>query len=346
MENLSYALTALLPIIVPIIIGFSLREMKVVSAESFNDMNLMVFKILLPLQIFLNLAKLEKGTEFPIKQLAISLTILLAVIAVGAFSLHFIVKKTDYRAQMLQQLFRSNLMIIGLPLAALLLSPQQLGIFSIMIAFFGAVMDTAAVLILSVYKEIGEAKEKIKVSPKIPAETSELSENQASAAKNKKSYKILLNMVWDIIKNPLIMSAILGIIFYLLPIELPKALLPSFDMLGRASAPVSLLALGGRFYIQSVKKFIRFVIPGVIVKQIIIPALALYIAFSLNFSPAIIISYLMIFGTPPAISNYPTAVGLCKDSELTAQLLVFSTVFSFFTLFIFIAALKSAGIIV
>lgn len=78
-----------------------------------------------------------------------------------------------------------------------------------------------------------------------------------------------------------------------------------------------------------------------ILKFIILPTIGLYISVLLGFRNTELAILLVVFCAPVAVSSYVMAEGFKTDGVLAGQLVVFTTMFTGFSLVFFIALLKS-----
>ncbi len=312
MEILLYSLKSLFPILLPIALGYFIRQMKWMDEKSFNQINGMIFKTLLPLLIFMNIYKTEKLTSIPLRELGFALISILTVFFVSWILMAKFVKKRSLRGIMVQASFRSNFILYGVPLTSMLLNGQSSGLTEILIALVIPLFNLLAVFILSYY----------------------------SGQKFK-----LASVLKRIVTNPLIIASVLAVLFKNFDLKIPEIIVPALDSLAKTATPLALLALGGQFYFSSGKTYFRYLLPAVLIRIVIVPLIGLAAAISLGFSSEALIAFLSLFASPAAVSSYTMSQQMCEDSELAAQILVYTSLFSGLTLFAFIAAGRSYGLI-
>ena len=79
----------------------------------------------------------------------------------------------------------------------------------------------------------------------------------------------------------------------------------------------------------------------------IVPVAVISVALATGlFNSAHIAAYVALFGTPVAVSTVPMTQELGGDSALAGQLVVWTTLFSGLTLFLFSFILKEIGVFV
>jgi hypothetical protein len=170
-------------------------------------------------------------------------------------------------------------------------------------------------------------------------------------------------MIQNIISNPLIIAVFMGLFVLFLRSLLPtsngvpiftlKNQLPFsvtlMKMISQTASPMALIALGGQFEISLVKPLLKQITLGVSLRILIVPGLAIFFAYLLQdrFTglqyayPALI----ALYGAPVAVSSAIMTQEMGGDEKLASQLVVWTTVFSMFTIFFTIVILRSAGLL-
>lgn len=304
MDVLLYSINALLPIVLPIALGYLIRRLKMLSAETLREMNGMIFKTLLPLLIFMNIYGTETIVRLLVRELAFALTTILLIFAVAWLGVALLVKRRELKGMIIQALFRSNFVLYGVPLSSMLLGDKTSGITEILIAFVIPLYNFLAVFILSYY--------------------------------GGKSFS-LKEVAGRILRNPLIIACVLAILVKQLGLVIPEPLLPALSTLAKTATPLALLVLGGQFFFSSGRKYLRYLVPTVTLRIFFIPLLVLFVAVKIGFPAESLIAFLALFASPVAVSSYTMAQQMCEDAELSAQILVYTSVFSAFSLLFFIS---------
>lgn len=326
MDSLIFAFEAVLPIILTVAIGYMIKKVGLLSADMAKIINKLVFRIFLPAMLFLNVYKIDSlaAIEFDYilyAILAISLVFALAIPAVLRVTPH-----GDRRGALLQACFRSNYALIGIPLAESLFGQAGVSVATLLSAASIPLFNVLAVISLSMFGK-GEHKPSGK--------------------------KILMG----IIKNPLIQSILLGILFLGLRAILVECqasfrladIKPLFTVLGYLSnlaTPLALLMLGVQFEFSAVRELKREILFGTLVRTVMVPLLGLGIAFLFfrSFGGAKFAALVALFATPVAVSSVPMAQEMGADHTLAGQLVVWTTLISAVTVFIASFLLRMAGI--
>ena len=325
MKDLLFVINAILPIILMIVVGYFLKRIKLLEDEIAKKLNTLVFRLFLPIMLFLNVYKIQNFSEidFVFVWYAIGITVLLFLVGIPVMGIIF--KDNRQRSVMLQGIFRANYALVGIPLAESLFGLEGSIMASLLSAFIVPTFNILAVICLTIY----------------------------SAGDKKPSISGVLK---GIAKNPLIQGIVCGFIalgirafFVQLDIDFRLAdIAPVYKTLQNLSSvatPLSLLVLGARFELSAIPHLKKHIIIGVINRVVIVPVVAITLALAMNrFSGAQFASFIACFCTPVAVSSVPMSQEMGADADLMGQLVVWTTIFSAFSIFIASYILRVLGI--
>lgn len=315
MEDLLFVINAILPIILMIAVGYFLKRINLLENEVAKKLNTLVFRVFLPIMLFLNVYKIQSFSEidFVFVWYAIGITVLLFLVGIPVMAIIF--KDNRQRSVMLQGIFRANYALVGIPLAQSLFGEEGSIMAALLSAFIVPIFNILAVICLTIY----------------------------SAGDKKPSFTGVLK---GIAKNPLIQGIFCGFIalgirtiFVKLDIDFRLAdVAPVYKTLQNLSSiatPLSLLVLGARFKISAIPHLKKHIVIGVINRVVIVPFVGISLALALNrFSGAQFASFVACFCTPVAVSSVPMSQEMGADADLMGQIVVWTTVFSSFSIFI------------
>lgn len=325
MNDIIFALNAVLPIIFTIAVGYVLKRLTLIDDSTSKKLNTLVFKVFLPVMLFLNVYKIDSFSDIDLTYILYALGITVIIFLVGIPLIHLSFKENRQRGVMLQCIFRANYALVGIPLAESLFGEEGSIMASLLSAFIVPTFNILAVICLTVY----------------------------SSEKKKISIKDILK---GIIKNPLILGICAGLaalvlrsIFIKLGIEFRLSqITPVYKTLQNLSSvatPLALIVLGARFELSAIPSLKKHIIIGTSIRVAVVPFLGLSIALMLNcFSGAQFASLVALFCTPVAVSSVPMAQEMGADADLAGQLVVWTTIFSAFSIFIASYLLKVLGI--
>ena len=331
------AVNAVAPVILMILLGYYLKNKGFLSKDFLKVGNKLVFNICLPAMLFVNVYDIAGFSAINWDIVIFCIIVLLLIFGLGMFSAVAATRVPERRGVIWQCTFRSNFAIIGLSLASALGGDGAVAVAAIVSSFSVPLFNILAVIALSVFVENGGKK------PSLGS--------------------MLLNMV----KNPLIIGvacglACLGIrelqnaIFSEVVFALNKQTLFLYKTLNNLKAitsPLALIVLGGQFEFSAVKGLMKEIVTGTVWRIVIAPLLGIGGAILLsthtdllhcgaNEYPALI----AMFGSPVAVSSAVMAGNMGGDEQLATQLVVWTSIFSIFTIFAEVCILMAFGLIV
>lgn len=277
--------------------------------------NAIVFKIFLPCMLFYNVYQSDIGAE-------IHSRIKLCIWAAGGLLILFVllclivpkvVKQENQQGVVIQGIFRSNYVIFGVAVVQNMYGVKSTTTAAILSAILVPMYNFLAVVALSIFGEKRETDWK----------------------------KIIL----DIVKNPLIISSVLGIIFSLLGIRLPTAVDTTVQDLAKLSTPIAFMILRGDLDFSKVRGNLKVASVVLTIKLVILPLIMIPMIVMMEYRDADLLSGLLAYQTPVAVSSYIMAQQAGADGQLAGQLVVFSSVLSIFTLFVTILILRTIGLL-
>lgn len=312
MESLILSANAILPIFLLMATGYLLRALKVADKKGFDTVNRLVFKAFLPTLLFYNIYNTEASEVFDLRLVTFALVGVLAVFLVGYGAVLVLTKDNARRGVMLQGFFRSNYAILGLPLVSYICKGEMTGLSALMVAFVVPVFNVLAVVSLERFRN-GRLEVK----------------------------KLLLGVA----RNPLIIGCLLGVVFVLLGIRLPRVIEAAVADVAKIASPLAIIVLGASFTFSSIRGCMRELVTVVAARLIVIPAIALFFAVLLGFRGEALACILIIFGAPVAVSSYSMAQQMGGDEALAAQAVVVSSAACLVTLFGWIFGLSGLGLV-
>ena len=326
MDSFVFALNAVLPIILTVAAGYVLKRLGFMNADFCKRSNRLVFHLFLPCLLFLNVYKME-GFGGMGGFIVYGSCALLCVFALGCAVSGLVTREGARRGVIAQGTFRSNYALIGIPLAGLLFGDEGTAAATVMSAVSVPMLNVLAVIALSVFRGGGE----------------------------RKSVK---NILIDISKNPLLRAILTGVVCVLVRGLLQKNgidlrlsdIKPVFvflEYLASIATPLALVTLGAQFDFSAVKELRREIIAGTLLRTAVVPLLGIgcaYLLFGDTFSGAHFATFVALFATPVAVSSVPMTQEMGGDTVLAGQLVVWTTLFSVFSVFLCALLLRIVGI--
>ena len=307
MESLIISLEIVLPLFLLMALGYVIKLTGMMNETSVKQVNKVIFKIFLPLLVFCNIYNTELGESFNSHLLLYGVAGVLIQFVLSLCLAVLLEKDNSQRGVMLQGMFRSNFVLFGIPISTALFGDTAAGLASILIAVIIPLYNVLAVISLELFN-----------------------------GKKPNLGKILIG----IITNPLIIGSVLGIVFVVLKLSIPKPIYDTITDLSSIATPLAFVILGASFSFGDVRRYIKNVLIVLSAKLLVFPALFLGIALLLGFRGAPLAVLLTVFGAPIAVSSFTMAQQMGGDDRLAGQLVVFSSIFSIGTMFLLIFLLK------
>lgn len=317
MQDLMFALNRVLPIVLLILLGFSLKKMKLISKSTLDNLNKICFRVFLPISLFKSVYTAEGLSGFNFKLIGFIVGSLIFIFLITLVLVSILVKDNRQKGAVLQAMVRPNYAYIGIPLAVSIAGPagEQLAAMVALISI--PLFNIMAVIALSIFVDNGEKKSIKQVLLKI--------------AKNPLIHGVLIGMLCLIIRTIFIE---LNIDFRLTDISF---LYEAIEKVAGASTPMALLTLGGLFEFNEIKRVGKKLITTIVVRQAIIPIILFSIVYFLfDFGSSEYAVLIAVFGAPVAVSSAVMAKEMGSDDELANQIVVWSTIVSSLTIFLLI----------
>lgn len=312
MENFILSINVVLPLFITMTLGYFFKSIKLFDEHTVKQMNNLVFKSFLPIFLFYNIYKTDLSVGLRPKLMFFSVLSIISIFLVLCLIIPKIEKDNRRKGVLIQAIFRSNFILFGLPVTISLLGEQNAGVPSLIISIIIPTFNFLSVIALEIYQD------------------------------KKINYKKIIE---GIITNPLIIASLLGILMLITGIKFPQFLDKTLLDFSRVATPLALVILGASFEFSAVSGCLKQVILGVIGRLIIVPSIFIPISILVGFRDIELATLLIMFSAPVAINSFTMAEQMGADSELAGQIVVFSSMFSVFTIFICIYIVKILGYI-
>ena len=313
MNNFLLSFNVVFPIAILMALGYFIKKIKLLNEMTVKQVNNAIFKVFLPMMLFKNVYETEISEVFDVKLAAFAtVSIIVCIIAIFIIVPIF-EKQNSRRGVLIQAIFRSNFVIFGIPITESLCGKEASGIAAVLIAIVVPLFNFAAVISLEVFN--GGKPDFLKI-------------------------------IKGIIKNPLIISSLLALLVNFVGIDFPSVIEKSMSSIASIATPLALIILGASINFGTISKNALAISLGISAKLIILPAIVLSVGiFAFGFRGAELSILMAIFASPTAVSSFTMAQQMGGDGDLACQLVMFSTVTSILTMFLWIFTLVQFGFI-
>lgn len=327
MDAFIFALKAVAPIIIMVVIGYMLKKIGFMNERFAKEANRLVFRIFMPVMLFVNIYKIEDLSTIDFGFMGFAAIALLIVFFLAIPTAIAVARQKNRRGVLIQAIIRSGYSLIGFSVAGSLCPNGGLMVATILSVIIIPMFNILTVISLVSIGNDSDEKPGV--------------------------WKI----VRDIITNPLIVGIAIGLacigirtIFGNVGIEFRLSqitpVMEVLEYLARLAIPLALLVLGAQFEFSAVASLKREIIWGVVIRTVIVPTLVIgvaYFVFGDRFGAAQFATLVAAFATPVAVPSVPMVQEMGGDVTLAGQLVVWSTLVSAVTIFIVTFLLRLGG---
>ena len=275
-----------------------------------KKLNKLVFHVFFPCLMFRNIYGAEIEDAVDLKMIVYGVVMILLVYFTAMAVVVKIEPSNRSRGAMIQAIYRSNFVILGLPIAANLFGGEKLTTTAVAVTIVVPLFNVLAVVVLEIFR--GGKPDPVKI-------------------------------LKGIAQNPLIIGAVLGILTVVFQIQLPQLAEDVIDQLKDVATPLALVTLGMSLNLKEMGAEKRNLIICVLGRLVIVPGIALTGAALLGIRGVAFVTLLAVFASPCAVSSFTMAEQMDSDAELAANAVVLSSAFACVTMFLWIFLFKSLG---
>ena len=309
MENFMIALNAIVPFLIYLGFGYAARRKGFFDEAFANKLNKVVFQLFFPCLTFYNIYNASWET-LPSRKLllALILSLLLLIVLLCIVVPHFVPVRAR-AGVVVQAIFRSNVLLYGLPLTISLFGEEGSAVAAMIVTACITIYNVVAVIVLEWFG----------------------SEKQTSVGA----------LLRGVCRNPLLQGAVLGLLCFLFHIRFPASVIKAVSSFSSMTSPLALFVLGATLHFPSIRKNAKCILAVLGIKMLLLPAFFLAFGLAIGLRGIELFLLVMAYATPVATSSYPMAQNMGCDGELAGQLVMLSTVISLFTLFFWIYLMKA-----
>jgi len=302
MNNTLFLLNTVTPIFLIVIVGWFLRKKGVIQESFIKQATQFVFNVTLPVLVFLKLAVVDFNQVFDSK--------IIILVYLGIFILFFFswliatifIQKGHGRGVFIQGSFRPNNVILGLALIMNIFGEEGVGRTIVILTFLVPLDNILSVVSLTIFDNADKRE------------------------------KALFKSLKSILKNPVIISGVVAIIFSAAKIPIPNILLNTGKYLADITLPLALIGVGASLRIVYLKKTSFTTIGAMIIKLLIAPLVGVALGLLIGFSGMDLGIIFILFACPTAIISYVLADTMTEHGEIAGNIVIITTLLSSITI--------------
>ena len=311
-ESFFAALRVVVPMMLLMFLGWYARTNKMITRPAMKEFDRMLFKIFMPTLLFKNIYDMDFSQGFLVKEMIFAFVTLLALFIFCIYFPRLLTKDGNKSSVLGQAVGRPNYILFGVAVSEALYGEGNAG----------------AVIMLSIL-----------VIPAINIFATIILELNRSG--NAKPGRLFL----AVLKNPMIIGAILAFIFKFFALSIPAPLWSVVRSVANSTTTVSFISLGVGLEMAGGMEDKRLLLWGNFLRMILVPLIFMPISILAGFRGESLCAMMIIFASPTAVASYPMAVAMGADGKLAGQLVCTTTVLSIFTIFLWTMFLKGFGLI-
>jgi len=311
------------------VLGYLFKKIGLINDSAASWMNNFVFKIALPVLVFEDLAEQDFSGANDIKFVLFCFAATLISIIVIALLAGIFIKNKSRLGEFIQASYRSSAALLGIAFIHNLYGDAAGIMGPLMILGSVPLYNVFAVIILTLTAEKNE-------NPDIS--------DAASPLKKNKGNKILKTFI-DIIKNPIIIGIIAGLLWSGFNIPIPKPLKTIVSNTASLAAPLGLMAMGAAFDLKKALNEVKPAVFASFIKLFVLVAVFIPIAIALGFRGEQLVAILVMLGSASTVSCYIMAKNMGHEGTLSCSAVMLTTLGCSFSLTFWLFILKSLALI-
>lgn len=310
LQNFMVSLQAVLPLFLMMALGVLIRRGAWLSPQELEKLNSVVFRLLFPFLVFSNIHSSDLQNAFRPRLIFFALGAIFLIFLLATYLFPKLEENKKSCGAMIQASYRSNFVLLGLPLVQNLYPNEDLGLTALAIGLVIPFYNVLAVITLESFRG-----------------------GRVSGR------RILRNIA----TNPLILGCVAGLL--LMPLRLPAVLDQTIAQLAATATPMALILLGASFRRSTEPRLRRNLALCTGVRLLLVPAILLPIAALLGFRGLAFATLLGIFSTPCSVSSYVMAQQMDSDADLAGATVVYSSFLSCFSMCAWIFLFKQLAVL-
>lgn len=314
MENLIFSLNATVPVFLLMTLGLVFRKLGGISESFATEMNKFVFLVPLPVMVFEDLATVNFEEVWNIKFVLFCFFVTVTSIAIVT-GISFLWKDKSIQGEFIQASYRSSAALLGIAFIQNIYG--NAGMAPLMIIGSVPIYNIMAVVVLSFFQPERKGMDKALI---------------------KKTDR-------GIITNPIIIGIVAGLLWSALKIPMPVILSKTVSKIGAVASPMGLMAMGATFEFGRAFKKLKPAMMATFIKLIGFAAIFLPMAVGFGFRNEELVAILVMLGSATTVSGYVMARNMGHEGVLSSSVVMLTTMFSAFTLTMWLFVLRSFQLI-
>ena len=310
LQDFIICVNAVIPSAIYLLVGIVLKLAHVVTDEEVKRFTHMTFIALYPFMMFDNLYGKSLGDFMNARLVGYVLFLVVFQIACAWIFVCRIEPENRNRGVMIQAIYRSNIVLMGLPVAANIFGKGNVTSVAVVIMIVVPVYNALAVVIFERFRG-GHVDAK--------------------------------HLIKGVLTNPIIVGGLAACVVMLLGINLPSPIYNTIVTLSDSTTPIAMILLGAALNLQGFSEDKAKVAICVVGRLVVSPLIGLAGALLLGLRGVELVAVVVMTATPTALASYAMASSMGGNGKLAGEIVVVSTLVACFTMPIWLFILKTGG---
>ncbi len=291
-------LNALLPILLVIGIGNCVARLKLITGEQWHGIEKIAYFVLFPALLISTVAKTD-FMALPAFEMAGAMIGSILIMAAVCLALRpFLCNWFSIDGPRYTSIFQGALRwnsFVALALADELMGSEGLALLAVAMVAMIPLLNVLCVTVLSRYAGSGEAPGLRKIGR-------------------------------DLLRNPLILSVLIGIVINASGLPLPHVMTATLSILGQAALPIGIVCVGATLDLGALRRPGPALASAAILKLVIMPLIAFGLCQALSLNGPAFTAVIIAMAVPTASGAFLLARQMGGDAKLMAEIITFQTV--------------------
>ena len=310
-ESFFAALRVVVPMMLLMLLGYYSRISNMITCPAMKEFDRIIFKIFMPVLLFKSIYDMDFSQGFAVKEMIFAGITLLMLFIFSIYFPRFLTEDGNKSSVIGQAIGRGNYILFGVAVSEALYGEGNVGI----VVMLGVTVIPAINIFAAVILEM-----------------------------NRTGNANLRRLFLAVLKNPMIIGAILACVFKFFAIPIPAAIWSVIRSIANSTTIVSFISLGIGLEMPEGSGNKRLLLWGNFLRMFFVPVIFMPLSILAGFREQSLCAMMIVFVAPAAVSSYPMAVAMGADGKLAGQLVCTTTIISIFTIFLWTLLLKSLGL--
>lgn len=313
LEVVGFAVNTIAPIYAVTLLGAYLRRRGILSDNFLRDSAHIIFNYAAPIMLFLSLAGADLGAGVISRFIFVALGIVLGMALLAYMVAPLLVNARQDRGVFLQGAVRGNILVSGLALSQSIYGAAGIALASLLIGLFIIFNNVFSIGVLKYYGE--------------------------SSSDGASHY-------WrDIIKNPIIVSVVLGTIVGFMSVPMPQLVVATGDLLGQLTVPLILMNVGASLDFGHLRRPSAGAWAACCYKSVLTPLVGVPIGYYLGLRQMELGILFLLLSAPTATISVVFVQLFGGNTRMAANTVLLSGLVSFVVIVAGLIGLRSAHLI-